>query len=130
MFRVGALILSDGRLLTVTNAQRDFYWTPGGKLEEGETPEAALSRELEEELGIEVVSSRLYHARTGTYIGLRDQKEFGYYLVEYAGALTPAHEVAETRWISKADHEANRYVLTQNIQEVLLPMLIADGLVN
>jgi 8-oxo-dGTP diphosphatase len=51
-----ALIADDGRVLL---AQRPpgkslagLWEFPGGKLEPGETPEAALARELEEELGI------------------------------------------------------------------------------
>ena len=52
-----ALIDADGRVLI---AQRPadkpmagLWEFPGGKLEEGERPEAALARELKEELGIE-----------------------------------------------------------------------------
>jgi 8-oxo-dGTP diphosphatase len=53
-----ALIDSDGRILI---AQRPpgkslagLWEFPGGKIDPGETPEAALVRELREELGIEV----------------------------------------------------------------------------
>lgn len=33
---------------------RDYYVTPGGKIEENESHEEALSREIKEELGIEI----------------------------------------------------------------------------
>jgi len=51
-----ALIDSDGRVLMSTRpagrAYEGLWEFPGGKVEAGETPEAALVRELEEELGI------------------------------------------------------------------------------
>ena len=58
-----ALIDPDGRVLL---AQRPagkhlagLWEFPGGKVHAGETPEAALIRELDEELGIDVVTSCL-----------------------------------------------------------------------
>ena len=51
-----ALIDADGRVLLQQRppgkAMADLWEFPGGKVEPGETPEAALIRELEEELGI------------------------------------------------------------------------------
>jgi len=58
-----ALVDADGRvLLTERPAGKHLagLWEfPGGKVEPGETPEAALIRELSEELGIDVAASCL-----------------------------------------------------------------------
>ena len=53
-----ALVDGEGRVLlqrrAPDRAMAGLWEFPGGKMEAGETPEAALVRELEEELGIEV----------------------------------------------------------------------------
>ncbi len=58
-----ALIDGEGRVLLAqrpTGKSMAGLWEfPGGKVEEGETPEAALIRELHEELGIETWQSCL-----------------------------------------------------------------------
>jgi 8-oxo-dGTP diphosphatase len=58
-----ALIDSDGRVLLARRpegkAMAGLWEFPGGKLQPGETPEAALVRELKEELGIDVASNCL-----------------------------------------------------------------------
>ena len=58
-----ALIDSDGRVLLARRPEgkklAGLWEFPGGKLEPGETPEAALIRELKEELGIDVTEACL-----------------------------------------------------------------------
>jgi 8-oxo-dGTP diphosphatase len=58
-----ALIDPDGRVLLAKRPEgktlAGLWEFPGGKVEEGETPEAALIRELKEELGIDVAESCL-----------------------------------------------------------------------
>ena len=63
---VAAVTLRDGRVMVcqrrpgVHNALKWEF--PGGKLEDGESPEAALARELREELAIEVRVGRVADA--------------------------------------------------------------------
>ena len=58
-----ALIDADGRVLLAQRPEgksmAGLWEFPGGKIEPGETPEAALMRELQEELGIETWESCL-----------------------------------------------------------------------
>ena len=58
-----ALIDADGRVLLAQRPEgksmAGLWEFPGGKVEAGETPEAALVRELDEELGINTWSSCL-----------------------------------------------------------------------
>ena len=68
---VGVLVQPDGRyLLAQRPAGKPYegYWEfPGGKLEAGESVEAALARELHEELGIDVKASHLWHTLEHDY---------------------------------------------------------------
>ena len=58
-----ALVDSDGRILIAKRPQgkqlAGLWEFPGGKLDEGETPEECLIRELNEELGIKVTRACL-----------------------------------------------------------------------
>jgi 8-oxo-dGTP diphosphatase len=58
-----ALIDSDGRVLLAQRPEgksmAGLWEFPGGKVEQGETPEVALIRELQEELGIDTWASCL-----------------------------------------------------------------------
>ena len=58
-----ALVDADGRVLvqqrSAHRSMAGLWEFPGGKVEDGETPEAALVRELREELGIETSSACL-----------------------------------------------------------------------
>lgn len=66
MVSAAALVDADGRVLLQQRPpdrpMAGLWEFPGGKLDAGETPEAALVRELQEELGIEVAERDLLPA--------------------------------------------------------------------
>lgn len=67
---VGAMIERDGQYLITQRpptASLPLLWEfPGGRVEEGETDEQALARELREEMGISVeVGTRTMHVQHG-----------------------------------------------------------------
>ena len=52
---VRAIIFRDGKLALVHNGKFDYYMFPGGGIEEGESHEEAMIREVKEESGLVVI---------------------------------------------------------------------------
>ena len=51
-YRVCAVIISDGKILTMHDDRSPYYYLPGGRVVIGETAENAVVREVQEELNI------------------------------------------------------------------------------
>ncbi len=106
---VAALVRdSDGQIL-LTQRRADqpmphFWEFPGGKVEPGEAPVAALAREIEEELGCRAHVGRIDEVVFHAY------PEFDLYMLVYACVLVGephAVEVAQLAWVAPA--ELGRY---------------------
>jgi 8-oxo-dGTP diphosphatase len=105
---VAAVIERDGRYLITQrrpSAVLPGLWEfPGGRVEEGETDEDALRRELSERLGTEVeVKARMAH-RVHHYHG------YSVDLNLFQAAIAPGQEpqplrVAEVRWVPSNEFE-------------------------
>ncbi len=58
-YRTAGVLIQDGKLLVMQDENSPYYYVPGGRVSFGEATEAALQREIREELGIDVVVQRL-----------------------------------------------------------------------
>ncbi len=73
IFVAGALLFQEGKIFAAKRGESPYpyvahkYEFPGGKIEEGESGQAALARELKEELNLEAKIGSLYAKHTFTY---------------------------------------------------------------
>jgi len=75
--------LKDGKFLMVRHPKRGWEF-PGGKVEEGESPEHAALREAMEEAGIELWNLRLVKEEPGTIVFCGEVREISGGEMEYA----------------------------------------------
>jgi 8-oxo-dGTP diphosphatase len=96
----GGVVVRDGRVLLVHRPKHDDWAFPKGKLEDGESWEAAALREVEEETGLvcelgEYLGSTHYAVREGT-------KEVRYFAMTASGEARPQNEIDDVRWLAPA----------------------------
>ncbi|WP_030164491.1 NUDIX hydrolase [Spirillospora albida] len=99
--------VSDGRLLTVRARGRDLLYLPGGKREPGESDWTALSREVREELALDL-DEPSFRELGVVHAEAHDQPSFTHvrmacFTAGYSGTLTPASEIGEYRYVLPSD---------------------------
>jgi 8-oxo-dGTP diphosphatase len=106
---VAGLIRNDaGQVLLVRTAWRNDTWElPGGQVEEGESPDSALMRELMEETGIDVeldgVSFVQYNASRGLLsLTFRGRSR--------GGVLRPSSETPDVGFFDLNEHNAAEFI--------------------
>ncbi len=96
------------------------YWEfPGGKIEQDETPFAALKRELAEEIGIKVITARPYHQLSYNYPTKTVVLNF-WQVQEFLG-LTQGIEGQIVKWIKI--HDLLLYKFMPANKEIILRLL-------
>lgn len=105
-----AIVRADGRVLLQrrprNKAMAGLWEFPGGKIESGETPERALARELQEELGIEIDAGLVRPACfASTPLGGRHLLLLLYLVSEWTGEPR-ALEASDLAWVGPEEMRA------------------------
>ncbi|MFK5894120.1 MAG: NUDIX domain-containing protein [Pseudomonadota bacterium] len=104
-----AIITHNNKILSVRRGADKHlagYWEfPGGKLEQGETLEACLKRELEEELGI--------NACIGDYVG-QSTHDYGKQLIRLNAFMVPVASIEMTL----TDHDKSKWLSHDELDDV------------
>ena len=98
--RVGLAVVQDGGLLMVRDKDSRFWSIPGGHIEDGETPQEALERELQEELKVCLTADSFRVAGTFSDRHAKSGEEFQLTLClgDIVGIPTPSAEIGEYIW--------------------------------
>jgi len=112
-----------GKVLIAKRIKPPLWSLPGGRIEPGETPEAAAMRELLEETGVEAEIVALAGERE---VVLKDEgggvaarfKIFAYAARWRAGEAAPGPEATEVAWVAPEE------IAAYNATEGLLPIVM------
>jgi 8-oxo-dGTP diphosphatase len=99
----GVIEREDRRMLIGQRRRLDsspLKWEfPGGKIEEGEEPEAALARELREELGVTLRKCAEIARVTHKYADTTEQLEIRFYAAKIGEATLVARSFEQIAWV-------------------------------
>lgn len=102
--KAAGIIVRDRRLLVERSKGKKFFIAPGGSVEDGETDEQALVRELEEEFNIIVHEEDLIKFGTFRAPAAGQEHRFvrmkAFTVVRWEGEPTPSAEVEEIAWVA------------------------------
>jgi ADP-ribose pyrophosphatase YjhB (NUDIX family) len=106
---VGAIILRRNSILLVQRGRSPLkgYWSlPGGLIEPGEKIEAALTREVKEETGLEVRPTKAFEIFERIILDPQGHPEYHYILHDYlckvvGGKLKAGDDAGSVAWIPR-----------------------------
>ncbi len=99
--------IKNGKILSTKSYGKEKYYIPGGKREHGESDIQALTREISEELQVQLIPESIRYM--GTFEAQADSHPEGIlvkmtcYRAEYTGELKASAEIERMEWLSYSD---------------------------
>ena len=125
--KIGAIILNRKKILVGKKGNK--YIIPGGRIESGEDHRECLQRELEEELGVDLVSQEYF----GTFEddaaldpGMKIKMDV--YVVGIKGKPKASSEIQDLIYVNTCD--LNKVKLGSILEKFVIPELKNKGMIN
>lgn len=130
--KAAGILIQGRKLLVEKSINKQFYIAPGGSIEEGETPEIALQRELNEEFSIDVDLKDLEFFNTFYAEAAGQESKVVrmdvYFVKEWKGTVTASAEVEYIEWISSDN--PNQLPLGSIFEHEVIPRLKKKDLID
>lgn len=123
--RVVAVIRKGDGILVVRDDKAVDFGLPGGGVDEGETKEQALVRELKEELNLDVVSSKFRESFECLNTIYNVPQLNHVYEVEVTGEIVPDHEIEEWFWMTAENVRQHTHEFYKDELELIYPKILA-----
>jgi len=127
--KLAYIYLKDRKVLETRSFGKDTWYIPGGKREGDETDIAALTREVKEELAVDLVPESITHY--GTFEAQAHGKAEGTivrmtcYEADFIGEFQPTSEVEEMAYFSYVDKQR-----TSPVDQLIFDDLKAKDLID
>ena len=121
---VAAIIRKDDKIFATQRGYgewKDWWEFPGGKMEEGESPEEALKREINEELSTSISIDKLLY--TVDYDYPKVHLTMHCYICSLLNDALHLNEHEAAKWLSREDIHSVKWLPADDI---LLPMIINE----
>lgn len=126
--KCAALVIKDNKLLVVRKSGTSIFISAGGKVDPNETKLECLEREVFEELGVKIITSRPYSCDSAKAEFENKVITIHSYIVEVEGEPKPSSEISEIFWMGIND--VNEIKLGSILKEHLVPKLYREGLLT
>ncbi len=130
ILKVALALIRENKVLMAKNFGIDKYFIPGGKFKENENDIEALTREIKEELSVDIIKNSIKYFGTFEDIASTHPDstiQVKLYFGEVSGNLKPNSEVEKLSWFGKNDDWEKLGTVAKT---KIMPALVQKGLVR